>query len=131
MSLIDTARYSQQTSAARIMYHSKYKFTKLALSVTAAFLAAATPLVAKSNDSQTPLLAAEQPDQSQTRSEKKLAGMGSGINLSGIAREDNLIQEQLSTPPKPSQLRIKPAQAQIYEYDKSPLGNRQPFLFVH
>ncbi len=128
--MIDTAAYPQQTSAARIMYHSKYKFTNLTLRLTAAFIAAATPLAAVSKVQEKPAVA-EDTEQTQVLSDEKLVGTGGGINLSGIAREGSAIQTQLSTPPKPSLLRKKPLQAQLYEYDRSPLDNRQPFLFVH
>lgn len=43
----------------------------------------------------------------------------------GVARQE------FSTPPVGKALKKTPTTAQIYQFDETPLGSRQPFLFVH
>lgn len=40
-------------------------------------------------------------------------------------------QSSLPPIPTPKQLKVKPAVAALYEYDSTPLGDRQPLLMVH
>ena len=43
----------------------------------------------------------------------------------------NYVQSDFPPPPKGRILKKKPETISLYEWDKTPLGSREPFLFVH
>jgi len=55
-------------------------------------------------------------------------GTAAGTPLNGKL---SFISDSFPTPPQGKELKRKPSAVHIYEYDKKPLGNRAPFLFVH
>ena len=110
--------YAQQSYArqgrhahARIMYHRRKNSIVLFLSLHLAIGGfAASAALAKTLDTVVPNLVS-----TATSLEGKV----------GLARH------QFAKLPTGKALKKSPKEAEIFEYDQAPLGNRQPFLFVH